>query len=138
MNEQEKMTIDKKLVDSIKAIIGSARKSISQKINHELVLTYWKIGEEIVNTENVNNLDNKTSRQIILNLSKLLTREIGKGFSRSNLFNMRKFYKEYPDVQTVSGQLTWSFICELLIIEDKAKRSFYQKEAINASCHTES
>lgn len=46
---------------------------------------------------------------------------------------MRKFYKEYPDVQTVSGHLTWSFICELLIIEDKAKRSFYQKEAINAS-----
>lgn len=135
MNEQGKtgMTIDKKLVESIKAIVGSARKSISQKINHELVLTYWRIGEEIVNTENVNNLDNKTSRQIILNLSKLLTQEIGKGFSRSNLFNMRKFYKEYPDVQTVSGHLTWSFICELLIIEDKAKRSFYQKEAINAS-----
>ncbi|WP_079645369.1 DUF1016 N-terminal domain-containing protein [Sphingobacterium nematocida] len=82
----------------------------------------------MVNTENVNHLDNKTSRQIILNLSKLLTQEIGKGFSRSNLFNMRKFYKEYPDVQTVSGHLTWSFICELLIIEDKAKRSFYQKE----------
>lgn len=135
MNEQGKtgMTIDKKLVESIKAIVGSARKSISQKINNELVLTYWRIGEEIVNTENVNNLDNKTSRQIILNLSKLLTQEIGKGFSRSNLFNMRKFYKEYPDVQTVSGHLTWSFICELLIIEDKAKRSFYQKEAINAS-----
>lgn len=127
------MAIDKKLVESIKAIVGSARKSISQKINHELVLTYGRIGEEIVNTENVNNLDNKTSRQIILNLSKLLTQEIGKGFSRSNLFNMRKFYKEYPDVQTVSGHLTWSFICELLIIEDKAKRSFYQKEAINAS-----
>ncbi|MDR2285585.1 MAG: DUF1016 N-terminal domain-containing protein [Sphingobacterium sp.] len=106
------MAIDKKLVESIKAIVGSARKSISQKINRELVLTYWRIGEEIVNTENVNNLDNKTSRQIILNLSKLLTQEIGKGFSRSNLFNMRKFYKEYPDVQTVSGHLTWSFICE--------------------------
>lgn len=82
MNEQGKMTmaIDKKLVESIKAIVGSARKSISQKINHELVLTYWRIGEEIVNTENVNNLDNKTSRQIILNLSKLLTQKSEKAF----------------------------------------------------------
>lgn len=46
---------------------------------------------------------------------------IGKGFSRSNLFNMRKFYVEYPNVQTVSGHLTWSSICELLIIENKDK-----------------
>ncbi|WP_407933788.1 DUF1016 N-terminal domain-containing protein [Draconibacterium orientale] len=46
----------------------------------------------------------------MLELSKQLTNEIGKGFSRSNLFNMRKFYLEYPDVQTLSGQLTWSHI----------------------------
>ncbi|WP_394347244.1 DUF1016 N-terminal domain-containing protein [Sphingobacterium yanglingense] len=42
---------------------------------------------------------------------------MGKGFSHSNLFNMRKFYKEHPDFQTVSEYLTWSFIYELLIIE---------------------
>ncbi len=83
--------------------------------------------------EQKNNIDNQTSRQIILNLSKQLTQEIGKGFSRSNLFNMRKFYLEYPDVQTVSGHLTWSFISELLIIEDKEKRSFYEKETVNSS-----
>lgn len=46
---------------------------------------------------------------------------------------MRKFYSEYPDVQTVSGHLTWSFICELLIIDDKTKRSFYEKETVNSN-----
>lgn len=46
---------------------------------------------------------------------------------------MRKFYLEYPDVQTVSGQLTWSHVCELLIIEDSPKRGFYEKETINSS-----
>ena len=40
---------------------------------------------------------------------------------------------EYPDVQTLSGQLTWSHICELLIIEDVQKRGFYEKELINSS-----
>ncbi|PZT98659.1 MAG: hypothetical protein DI622_22510, partial [Chryseobacterium sp.] len=86
-----------------------------------------------VDTEQKNNLDNQSSRQIILNLSKLLTKEIGKGFSRSNLFNMRKLYTEYPDVQSLTGHLTWTHFCELLIIEDKAKRSFYEKETVNSN-----
>ncbi|HUN03418.1 MAG TPA: PDDEXK nuclease domain-containing protein [Niabella sp.] len=126
-------TIDSHLLESIKQIILNARKSFYQKVNQELILTYWQIGKEIVETEQKNNIDNQTSRQIILQLSKQLTNEIGKGFSRSNLFNMRKFYTEYPSVQSVSGHLTWTHICELLIIEDKSKRSFYEKECVNAS-----
>ncbi len=34
---------------------------------------------------------------------------------------MRKFYIEYPDVQSLTGHLSWTHICELLIIEDKSK-----------------
>ena len=126
-------TIDKSLLESIKHIVLNARKNVYQKVNQELIFTYWQIGKEIVETEQKNNIDNPTSRQIILNLSKQLTNEIGKGFSRSNLFNMRKFYMEYPNVQSVTGHLTWTHICELLIIDDKDKRSFYEKECANAS-----
>ncbi len=125
--------IDKHLLENIKSIVLTARKNVFQKVNHELIITYWQIGREIIETEQKNNIDNQTSRQIILNLSKLLTDEIGKGFSRSNLFNMRKFYLEYPDVQSLTGHLTWTHICELLIIEDKDKRSFYEKETINSA-----
>ena len=114
------------LIDSIKEIVFSARKSAAININNELVTAYWNIGKIIVPNEKVNNIDNSSSRQIILELSKQLTDEIGRGFSRSNLFNMRKFYLEYPDVRTLSGQLTWSHICELLIIEDPQKRGFYE------------
>ena len=125
--------IDNILVESIKQIIENARKVVSQKVNQELINTYWLVGKEIVETEQKNCIDNQTSRQIILNLSKQLTEELGKGFSRSNLFNMRKFYFEYPNVQTVSGQLTWSHICELLIIDDNDKRNFYEKESVNSA-----
>ncbi len=124
--------IDTRLVNSIKDILLNARKNVVQRVNKELIFTYWLIGKEIVETERENNIDNQTSRQIILSLSKLLTIEIGKGFSRANLFNMRRFFLEYPDVQTVSGHLSWSHICELLVIEDKDKRSFYEKECSNA------
>lgn len=130
---KEILAVDNNLLENIKQIILNARKNISQKVNQELILTYWQIGKEIVDTEQKNHIDNATSRQIILNLSKQLTNEIGRGFSRSNLFNMRKFYLEYPNVQMLSGHISWSQICELLIIDDKDKRSFYEKEISNSS-----
>ena len=116
------------LIDNIKEIIFSARKSAAINVNNELITAYGNIGKIIIENEKANNIDYSSSRQIILELSKQLTNEIGRGFSRSNLFNMRKFCLEYPDVQTLSGQLTWSHICELLIIEDTQKRGFYEKE----------
>ncbi len=122
-----------KLIESIKEIIHNARRSVARNVNHELIAAYWNIGKAIADNEKVNNVDTTSSRQIILELSNRLTTEIGKGFSRSNLFNMRKFYLEYPDVQTLSGHVTWSHLCELLIIEDVQKRGFYEKETINSS-----
>lgn len=122
-----------KLIESIKEIILNARKSVAINVNHELIAAYWNIGKVIVDNEKANNADTTSSRQIILELSKKLSEEIGKGFSRSNLFNMRKFYMGYPDIQTLSGQLTWSHICELLIIEDVKKRGFYENESISSS-----
>ena len=62
----------------------------------------------------------------------------GKGFSKSNLFLMRKFYITYPPqkFQTVSGKfnngkfLSWSHYCELITIKDDLARSFYEIESI--------
>ena len=113
------------LLDSISKIIVDARKRVVQTINNELIVTYWKIGKEIVEKEQINNIDHQTSRQIILQLSKQLTESLGNGFSRSNLFNMRKLYIEFPNVQTLSGHLSWSHICELIVMDNKHKRNFY-------------
>lgn len=71
--------------------------------------------------------------QTLKQLSKALTAEFGKGFSRSNLQNMRLFYLNFQICQTVSGKLSWSHYCELLSISDETKRSFYEKEAINSN-----
>ena len=117
------------LLDSISKIIVDARKRVVQSINNELIVTYWAIGKEIVEKERINNIDNQTSRQIILQLSKQLTESLGNGFSRSNLFNMRKLYIEFPNVQTLSGHLSWSHICELIVMDNKHKRNFYLAQA---------
>jgi len=133
MDNKPKIIIEQELIDSIKTIIINSRKNIAQKVNQALILTYWEIGKLIVENERKKGIDKQSTRQFILSLSKKLTDELGRGFSRSNLFNMRKFYLEYKNVQTVSGQLSWSHICELLIIDDKDKRNFYEKETINAN-----
>ena len=71
-------------------------------------------------------------KQTLKQLSKELTKEFGKGFSVSNLYNMRLFYMHHQKFQTVSGKLSWSHYCELLTISDPDKRSFYEKETINS------
>ena len=42
----------------------------------------------------------------------------GRGFSRSNLIYMRKFYLTFPKSETLSHQLTWSHYFELLKCDD--------------------
>jgi hypothetical protein len=106
------------LFERISEIIVDVRKRVVQTINNELIATYWTIGKEIVERERINSIDNQTSRQIILQLSKQLTERLGNGFSRSNLFNMRKLYIEFPNVQTLSGHLSWSHACEIMIIDN--------------------
>ena len=117
------------LIKDIKKVVETSRKRINREVNNQLLLTYWQIGKMIIEKEES---EINTSRQLILELSKELTRELGRGFSRSNLFNMRQFYLAYPNVQTLSGHLGWSHICELLSIADKDKRSFYEQEAYHS------
>lgn len=57
------------LLDSIRSIIIDARKSVAKNINTELLSTYWEIGKMIVDVESSSNFDQKSSRQLILNLS---------------------------------------------------------------------
>lgn len=120
------------LAKEIREIIHTARNNVAKTINTQLLETYWNIGKLIIENEQKNKINSTSSRQIILELSKILTKELGKGFSRANLFNMRKFYIEYKNVQTLSGQLSWSHYCELLVLEDVEKRAFYTKESINS------
>ena len=55
---------------------------------------------------------------IIKEYSKKLTIELGKGYSKRNLWLMLKFYETKEKMQTLSAQLTWSHYCELLRIKD--------------------
>jgi hypothetical protein len=114
-HEAAPVSIDTDIVQQIKDIIAEARSNVMMAVNHELLLSYWQIGKLISARERAIHMNESTARQFILSLSKILTKELGRGFSRSNLFNMRNFHLNYNDVQTVSGQLSWSHYCELFV-----------------------
>ena len=119
-------------VSEIRSLLEASRKNVAQQVNQELLSTYWKIGEVIVRYEQNDSIRAAYGEKTLLQLSKALTKELGKGFSRSNVYNMRQFYLSYPIFQSVTGKLSWTHYCELLSISDREKRSFYEKEAANS------
>lgn len=121
------------VVHEIGDLLIAARSNVARQVNSELLSTYWNIGRIIAEYEQTVPERADYGKQTLKELSKALTSEFGKGFSRANLQNMRSFYLTYEKCQTLSGKLTWSHYCELLTISDPDKRSFYEKEAVNAN-----
>ena len=121
------------VIQEVKAVLDNARNNVAHQVNSELLNTYWNIGRIICEYEQSEPGRADYGKQTLKELSKVLTQEFGKGFSRSNLQNMRAFYLTYEKCQTLSGKLSWSHYCELLSISDSDKRSFYEKEAVNAN-----
>lgn len=121
------------MIREIQSILDNARSKVARQVNRELLDTYWNIGRIICEYEQSAPERADYGKQTLKELSKELTREFGKGFSVSNMQFMRRFYQTYQIQQTVSVQLSWSHYCELLSISDSDKRSFYEKEAVNAN-----
>ena len=128
----ELIPINSDIISQIKSIIEQARRNVVVTVNHELLISYWHIGKLIADCEQTNHYSGNSEYAFMLALSKVLTNELGKGFSRANLINMKRLFESYPSCQTVSDNLSWSHYCELLSVEDKDARSFYEKECLNS------
>ena len=133
-NEIEKLKVElpdsdlQQLVERISEEVNKAKRALAININATITETYWNVGRYIVEFEQEGNVRAKYGTALLSNLAKLLRARIGRGYSRPNLNNMRKFYLIYPICQTVSDKLTWSHICELITIDDPLEREFYENE----------
>ena len=120
------------LVEQVRVLLEASRQRIAAEVNITLLHTYWEIGRVICEYEQTDSVRAEYGKQTLKVLSKELTKEFGKGFSVSNIQFMRRFYQTYTIQQTASVKLSWSHYCELLSISDNDKRSFYEKETVNA------
>ncbi len=113
-------------------LLKEARKSVVKTINKTMVYTYFEIGRIIVEEEQKGKSRAEYGKQILKGLSDRLKKEFGKGFSVTNLKQMRQFYLTYEKGQTLSAEfnLSWSHYLMLMRIDNTEERSFYEKEAI--------
>lgn len=121
------------LLNNIKQIIEEAKHKISKNVNTTMLIAYMNIGKMIVEDEQNGNTKAEYGTASLKLLYKELTNLYGRGFSKSNLFSMRRFYLEYGKFQTLSGKLSWSHYLLLLSVSDKNARSFYEHECENSN-----
>ena len=101
---------DKELLSRVRMLILSARRIAARQINILQVMTNFEIGRLIFEHEQSGDARAHYGERLVRNLSKRLVAEFGRGFSKSNLEYMRRFFLEYrlsrgKIAQTLSGQL---------------------------------
>ncbi len=117
-----------KLVSDIGTLLNNGRKQMAIAVNTSMVQTYWSIGKHIVEFEQKGNERAEYGSNLINRLSRDLTERYGKGFGKSNLLYIRKFYLTFPKSGTVSHLLTWSHFYEILKKDDPMEINFYVKQ----------
>ncbi len=129
--------------NKVAELLKEARKSVVQTVNRTMVYTYFEIGRMIVEEEQNGKARAEYGKQILKELSNRLNSEFGKGFSVTNLQQMKNFYHVYGKQQTVSAksenvvgknidlQLSWSHYLFLMRIDSLEERKFYEIEAID-------
>ena len=120
----------RELTTEIEVLVRRQKRELSLNLAAGILATYWKIGEQIIAKEQFHNIDQKSSRKLLLELSQVLTFQLGKGYHRSNLTYMRLFYLNYPDGPTAPPQISWSHYIEFLKLDDALERGFYEQQTV--------
>ena len=118
------------LLTEVRELVRSARRAAASAVNTLQVVTNFEIGRRIVEHEQQGTARAEYGAELLKELSVRFTEEFGKGFSRSNLQNIRNFYLMWSDrlpvkcqtpsgishlgkiAQTPSAQLTSPSICQ--------------------------
>lgn len=115
----------------LKQQVRAARFVAQRRVNAELIRLYWGIGATILQRQG----DEGWGSNVIGRLATDLRAEFPemKGFSRANLFYMRRFAGEWSAeavVQQAVGQLPWGHITVLLDrLDDHELRDWYAGQA---------
>jgi hypothetical protein len=130
MNSLSNNTDYDQLIQTIGQTLQAGRIRAYRMAQQIAVQTRWELGRHIVEFEQRGYEKAEYGSFLLDRLAKDLSLTYGKGFSRTNVFFIRKLYLLFPKVQTVSELLSWSHYCELLTLEDELERGFYEQQSI--------
>ena len=123
----------RQLYTQLSDLINQARSYVTKNINSAMVVLYWQIGKTIKENEIIVERA-EYGKEIVKNVAAELQNNYGKGFGYANLTRMISFYNSFPNseiVATLSQQLSWSHIVEIIKLKDQLKREFYITMSIN-------
>jgi len=120
------------LFEYVSAIIENRKFRAQTAANSEVTLMYWEIGHH-VNSVVLDGDRAAYGKQIVATLSLQLLGKYGSTFELTNLRRMMRFAERFPDyeiVATLSPQLSWSHIIELLPLKTNEARMFYAQDVL--------
>ena len=120
------------ILDDIREIIQRGRIAAYQTVSTTQVLTNWNVGKRIVEEEQHGKDRAEYGKQIISQLSVVLTRGFGSCYSDRNLRYCRQFYLCFPDPEIWNAcvpNLNWTHFRLLLRVADEDARIWYLREA---------
>lgn len=126
------------LYGEIAQLIKEAKSRVAVKANAELTLLYFKVGSHI-NHFILNDNRAAYGKQIIINLSALLTQNFGSGWGDKHIrhcLRTAETITEEQIVYAVRRQLSWTHIRTISYEENPLKRHFYLEMAINQQWNT--
>lgn len=85
------------LFERVAGILDEARSAVVRSVNSAMVLAYWHIGREIVDSLQGGDDRAEYGRRLIDDLSLRLTERYGRGFSTTNLRYFRTFHQVYAE-----------------------------------------
>jgi len=115
------------LLSDLRDLIESARERTASAVNAELVMLYWHVGHRI-REDILDRARAEYGKQIVSTLSTQLVPEYGRGFGPRNLHRMIRFAEVFAEreiVSTLSRQLGWSHVIEIIPFDDPLQREFY-------------
>ena len=124
--------MDARFYEQIRSILETARNQAYSAANSAMVQAYWSIGKSIVEQQGKSERA-EYGRQLLQELSKQLTHDFGKGFTASNLRNMRQFYLTFSNCYALRSNLSWTHYRMLMRVENEKARNFYLEECEKAN-----
>ncbi|MDR0778991.1 MAG: PDDEXK nuclease domain-containing protein [Methanomassiliicoccaceae archaeon] len=126
---------EKELFRDVREILNNARKKTYNAINSAMVEAYWNIGKLIV--EKQGGAERAVYGDgLIVNLSKQLAIEYGKGFDERNLRFMRQFYLTLPNRNALRTELSWTHYRMIMRVEKPQAREYYLRECAEGNWST--
>jgi len=118
---------------SLKVLVREAQHAAQRVVNTAMIELYWNIGRTILERQ----ANEPWGSKVLDRLARDLRSEFPhmKGFSRTNVYNMRAFAAASsglePIVQTPFGQISWSHNVALLTkLDDPELRRWYAAKAV--------